>query len=253
VEAAENLGMTVVRVPAYSPHAVAEHTVCLILALNRKLPRSIARSREQNFSLNGLLGFDLYGKTVGIVGTGKIGAIVARIMQGFGCRLLGHDPVENPACLELGMRYVDLPTIARESDVITLHCPLTPQTHHLIDAEFLELAKPGVMLIHTNRGGVIDTRAVINGLKSGKIGSLGLDVYEEEADLFFRDLSGEIIQDDTFARLLTFPNVIMTAHQAFFTREAMTSIAETTLQNIADVEQGAVNRENVVTAQHFHA
>ena len=252
VSAAGELGITVARVPAYSPYAVAEHTVALILALNRRLHRAITRVRDQNFALSGLLGFDLNGKTVGIIGTGKIGTVVARIMDGFGCRLLGHDPFESPACVELGMRYVDLPTIARESDIITLHCPLTPRTHRLIDAEFLRLVKPGVMLINTNRGAVIDTRAVIEALKSHTIGSLGLDVYEEEADLFFRDLSDEILRDDVFARLLTFPNVVVTAHQAFFTREAVTSIAAVTLQNVTDFERGAVVEENLVTPKLFH-
>jgi len=251
LEAAEELGMTVLRVPAYSPHAVAEHTVALMLALNRKLHRAAARVREQNFSLEGLLGFDLHRKIVGIIGTGMIGSVVARIMAGFGCQLLGHDIVENAGCRDLGMRYVALDELARSSDIITLHCPLTPQTHHLVNAGFLELVKPGVLLINTNRGGVIDTRAVIDSLKSGRIGSLGLDVYEEEADLFFRDLSGQIIQDDIFARLLTFPNVMITAHQAFFTREALANIAETTIGNLSDFQSGTINEENRVTARQF--
>jgi D-lactate dehydrogenase len=249
LEAADKLGMTVARVPGYSPYAVAEHTVALILSLNRKLHRSVARVREQNFSLNGLLGFDLHGKTVGVIGTGRIGSLVARIMSGFGCRLLGYDQYHNPDCLALGMEYVELDAIARASDIITLHCPLTPETHRLIDAKFLATVKRGVMLINTSRGGLVHTPAVIEGLKSGQIGLLGLDVYEEEGDLFFRDLSDEIIRDDTFARLLTFPNVIITAHQAFLTREAVTSIAEVTLQNITDFERHQVNDENRVTIQ----
>jgi D-lactate dehydrogenase len=253
LEAADALGLTVVRVPAYSPHAVAEHTIALILALNRKLHRSVARVRERNFALHGLLGFDLHGKTVGVIGTGEIGALVARIMHGFGCRLLGFDVRENPDCTALGMQYVDLPTMARESDIISLHCPLTPQTHRLVDAEFLASVKPGVMLINTSRGGLVDTRAVIDGLKSGRIGFLGLDVYEEESNLFFRDLSDEIIHDDVFARLLTFPNVIVTAHQAFLTREAVASIAATTLQNITDFERGRVKESNLVSLQRVRA
>jgi len=253
VEAAESLKITVARVPAYSPHSVAEHTVALILALNRKLHRSFSRVRDQNFSLDGLLGFDLNAKTVGIVGTGKIGAVLARIMRGFGCRVLGSDPIENSECVALGMEYVDSATLARESDIISLHCPLTPATHHIISASFIQAAKSGVMLINTSRGALIDTSAVIGGLKSGRIGALGLDVYEEEADLFFRDLSGKIIQDDIFARLLTFPNVIVTAHQAFFTQEALGEIANVTLQNVSDFEAGAVRPENLVTSRLIKA
>ncbi len=249
--AAEQHGITVARVPAYSPYAVAEHTFALILALNRKLHRAVARVREQNFSLNGLLGFDMHGKTMGVIGTGKIGAIVARIAAGFGCHLLGHDPHENPDCRALGMTYVDLPRLAAESDIITLHCPLTPQTRHLVNEEFLNMVKSGVMLINTNRGAVIDARAVIDALKRGVVGALGIDVYEEEADLFFRDLSDTIIRDDIFARLTTFPNVIITAHQAFLTHEAVANIAATTIRNITNFEQGGVAHENRVTAQHF--
>jgi D-lactate dehydrogenase len=251
VAAAAEFGVTVLRVPAYSPYAVAEHTIALLLALNRKLHRAVTRVREQNFSLNGLLGFDLHGKTVGIVGTGRIGSVVARILAGFGCRLLAHDPSVNPACRELGVEYVSLEQLARESDIITLHCPLTPQTYRLINADVLQQVKPGVMLINTNRGAVIDTRAVIDALKCGRIGALGLDVYEEEADLFFHDLSGEIIQDDVFARLLTFPNVIITAHQAYFTREALANIAQTTMQNIADFERGGAPAQSRVTVEQL--
>ena len=238
LDIAATLGMKVVRVPAYSPHAVAEHTVGLLLALNRKFHRAFNRVREGNFALDGLLGFDLHGKTVGIIGTGKIGAVVARILHGFGCELLGYDVMRNPECEEMGLQYVELPELFQRADIITLHCPLTPQTHHLIDTEAIALMKKGVVLINTSRGGLIDTRAVIRGLKSGKIGYLGLDVYEEEEDLFFEDHSGQVIQDDVFARLLTFPNVLITAHQAFFTETALTRIAETTLQNLADLEVG---------------
>jgi D-lactate dehydrogenase len=236
--AAEAAGLTVARVPAYSPHAVAEHTVALILTLNRKIHRAYNRVREGNFSLDGLLGFDLRGKTVGIVGTGLIGEVVVRIMNGFGCRVLAHDPKPNPRCMAMGLEYVDVDVLLAQSDIITLHCPLTPATHHLINDRALAHLKPGAMLINTSRGAVIDTQAVIRGLKDGVIGSLGLDVYEEEADLFFEDLSDRIIPDDVFARLLTFPNVLITGHQAFFTEEALTAIAETTIANITAFEHG---------------
>lgn len=234
--AAEAAGIAIARVPAYSPHAVAEHTVAMMLTLNRKTHRAYNRVREGNFALEGLLGFDLHGKTVGIVGTGRIGEVVARILAGFGCKLLAHDPYPSPACTALGVRYVDLDALFNESDVITLQCPLTPQTHHLIDAEALAKMKRGVMLINASRGAVVDTRALIEGLKSGVIGSVGLDVYEEEADLFFQDLSSSFIPDDIFARLLTFPNVLITGHQAFFTEEALSAIAETTIANVTAFE-----------------
>nr|CAD6409717.1 2-hydroxyacid dehydrogenase [Rhizobium sp. Q54] len=230
--AAEALGIAVARVPAYSPHAVAEHTMAIILALNRKIHRAYNRVREGNFALDGLLGFDLNGKTMGIVGTGKIGAVLARIASGFGCKLLGHDVRPNPECEALGMAYVGRDELFRRSDIVSLNCPLTPDTRHMINAETLPVLKPGVMLINTSRGAVIDAQAAIAGLKDGTIGSLGLDVYEEEADLFFEDLSNEVLRDDVFARLLTFPNVLITGHQAFFTREALEAIAETTIGNI---------------------
>jgi D-lactate dehydrogenase len=229
---AQALGLTIVRVPAYSPAAVAEHTVGLMLALNRKIHRAYNRVREGNFALEGLLGFTFYDRTVGVVGTGQIGTLVARMLRGFGCRLLAYDPFPNPACEALGVRYVSLPELFAASDIVTLHCPLTPETHHLIDAQALHQMQPGVMLINTGRGALIDTRAVIVALKSKKLGYLGMDVYEEEADLFFEDLSEEVIQDDVFARLLTFPNVLITGHQGFFTAEALQSIAETTLANL---------------------
>lgn len=232
LEAARTLAIRIARVPAYSPHAVAEHTLALILALNRKIHRAYNRVREGNFALEGLLGFDLKGKTVGIVGTGKIGETVTRILAGFGCELLVNDPVENPECLALGARYVPLAQLLAQSDIVTLHCPLTPETHHMIRDETLASLKRGMMLVNTSRGAVIETSAAIRGLKRGIIGSLGLDVYEEEADLFFEDLSGSFIRDDVFARLLTFPNVLITGHQAFFTREALARIAETTIDNI---------------------
>lgn len=235
---ARDLGMAVVRVPAYSPYAVAEHAVALMMALNRKIYRAYNRVKEGNFSLEGLMGFDMKGKTVGIIGTGKIGAVVARILHGFGCTLLAYDPYPDSTCQEkLGVRYVDLPELLTQSDIITLHCPLTPQTYHLIDEQAVAKMKPGVMLINTSRGTVIETTAVIRGLKSEKIGYLGLDVYEEEADLFFEDLSGRIIQDDVFTRLLTFPNVVVTGHQGFFTREALENIAQITLANVTEFER----------------
>lgn len=238
LETAKALGIQVVRVPAYSPYAVAEHAVGLILALNRKLYRAYNRVRDDNFSLDGLVGFDLHGKTVGVVGTGKIGECFARIMKGFGCNLLAYDIQQNPACLDLGMSYVELPKLLAESDVVSLHCPLNPATKHLVNAQSVQCFKPGAMLINTSRGGLIDTQAVIDALKSGQLGYLGIDVYEREGDLFFEDLSDTVIQDDTFQLLQSFPNVVITAHQAFFTREALSSIADITLSNITQIEAG---------------
>lgn len=235
--AAAARGLTVGRVPAYSPHAVAEHTVALVLTLNRKTHRAFNRVRDGNFALEGLLGFDLFGKTVGIVGTGLIGATLARIMIGFGCRVIAHDPRPNPECLALGVVYVGIAPLLAESDIVTLQCPLTAATHHLIDDAAIAGLKRGAMLINTSRGGLIDTRAAIRGLRSGAIGGLGLDVYEEEAGLFFEDLSGSILSDDVFTRLLTFPNVLITGHQAFFTEEALRAIAEATVANITSFEQ----------------
>jgi len=234
--AALHLGLTIVRVPAYSPYAVAEHAVALILSLNRKVHRAYNRVREGNFSIEGLLGFDLHGATVGVIGTGRIGAIFAQIMRGFGCRLIGYDAYQNSTCLEMGMTYVQISELFAQSDIISLHCPLNPDSHHLINTEAIAQMKTGAMLINTSRGGLIDTQAAINGLKSGAIGYLGIDVYEQEADLFFEDLSNEVIQDDIFQRLLTFPNVIVTGHQAFFTSQALANIAETTLTNITEFE-----------------
>lgn len=248
--AAREHRIKVARVPAYSPHAVAEHTIGLILALNRKIHRAYNRVREGNFALDGLLGFDLHGRTAGVIGTGKIGTNVARILHGFGCRLLAHDVQPSQECMALGASYVELDHLLRHSDIVTLHCPLTPDTYHLIDERaLLELTKPDVMLVNTGRGALVDTRAVIKALKAGAIGSLALDVYEEEEALFFRDLSGEVIQDDVFARLLTFPNVLITAHQAFFTAEAVTNIAETTIANITAFEQGRPLVNEVSTEQ----
>lgn len=246
LDAAAESGLTVARVPAYSPHSVAEHAVALILTLNRKTHRAFNRVREQNFSIEGLMGFDLCGKTVGVVGTGKIGEAFARIMLGFGCRVIAFDPKPSESCAQAGVRYVDLRDLWRESDVVALHCPLTPQTRHLVNAEAFAAMKPGAMLINTSRGAVVDARAAIDALKSGHLGALGIDVYEEEDNLFFRDLSSEVIQDDTFVRLMTFPNVLITAHQGFFTREAVDGIARTTLGNISAFEGDGVDPENLV-------
>lgn len=230
--AAKRLNISVVRVPAYSPHAVAEHAVALILSLNRHLHRACNRTRDGDFSLHGLTGFDLVGKTVGVIGTGQIGATFARIMAGFGCRLLAHDPFPNPDVEALGARYLPLDQVLAESRIVSLHCPLTEHTRHLINQGSLSRMQPGAMLINTGRGALVDTPALIDALKSGQLGYLGLDVYEEEAQLFFEDRSDLPLQDDVLARLLTFPNVVITAHQAFLTREALGAIAQTTLDNI---------------------
>jgi len=236
---AQKLGISVVRVPAYSPHAVAEHAVALILALNRHLHRAYNRTREGDFSLHGLTGFDLVGKTVGVVGTGQIGATFAKIMAGFGCKLLAYDPYPNAQVQALGAEYVSLPHLLAQAQIISLHCPLTEQTRHLINETSLATLQTGAMLINTGRGALVDTPALIESLKSGQLGYLGLDVYEEEALLFFEDRSDLPLQDDVLARLLTFPNVIITAHQAFLTQEALGAIAQTTLDNIAAWAGGA--------------
>lgn len=237
--AAHALGLTVVRVPAYSPHAVAEHAVGLVLALCRHLHRAYNRTREGDFSLHGLTGFDLHGKTVGVVGSGQIGQVFAQIMRGFGCQVLACDPYPNPAIEALGGRFVGLDQLLAESDIISLHCPLNDATRHLVNADSLQRMKRGAMLINTGRGALVDTPALIEALKSGQLGYLGLDVYEEEAEIFFADRSDLPLQDDVLARLLTFPNVIITAHQAFLTREALAAIAGTTLDNIGAWRQGA--------------
>ncbi|MEG7363098.1 2-hydroxyacid dehydrogenase [Pseudomonas citronellolis] len=237
--AARALGLTVVRVPAYSPHAVAEHAVGLVLALCRHLHRAYNRTREGDFSLHGLTGFDLHGKTVGVVGSGQIGQVFAQIMRGFGCQVLAYDPYPSPAIEALGGRFVGLDQLLAESDIISLHCPLNDATRHLVNADSLQRMKRGAMLINTGRGALVDTPALIEALKSGQLGYLGLDVYEEEAEIFFADRSDLPLQDDVLARLLTFPNVIITAHQAFLTREALAAIAGTTLDNIGAWRQGA--------------
>jgi D-lactate dehydrogenase len=237
--AAKELGLSVTRVPAYSPYAVAEHAVALLLALNRKIARASNRVHDLNFSLNGLVGFDLHGKTAGIIGTGKIGRVTAQILRGFGMRVLAYDPFPSPDwAKEFGVEYTDPQTLARESEVISLHTPLTPETHHIVRRETLELVKPGTIIINVSRGALIDTKALIEALKSGRLGGVGLDVYEEEEGVFFEDLSGQILQDDELARLLTFPNVLITAHQAFLTREALAEIARVTVANLLALEKG---------------
>jgi D-lactate dehydrogenase len=243
--AAARLGLPVVRVPEYSPHAVAEHAVGLVLALNRKIHRAYARVREWNFSLDGLVGFDLHGKTVGIVGTGRIGQVTAGIFRGFGCRVLAFDRRPDPGLALAGGRYVELAELFRESDIVSLHVPLTPATHHIIDAAALAAMKQGAVLVNTGRGALIDSRALIDALKSRHLAAAGLDVYEEEEGVFFQDLSDRVLQDDVLARLLTFPNVIVTSHQGFLTREALASIARVTLENVSDFERGAPLRNEV--------
>ena len=238
VPEAKRLGMSVVTVPAYSPEAVAEHTLALILTLNRNTHRAYARVREGDFNLKGLLGFNLNGRTVGLVGTGRIGVATARVLSGLGVQLLGFDVYKNPAFQALGGRYVELDDLYAQSDIISLHCPLTDANHYMINAQSIARMKDGVMVVNTSRGGLIDTEAVIEALKSKKVGHLALDVYEQESDIFFRDLSDEILADDMLSRLLTFPNVLITGHQGFFTEEAMTQIAEVTLANVAAVAGG---------------
>ena len=237
--AAAKHGIAVVRVPAYSPHAVAEFTIGLLLALDRNIPRAWARVRENNFALDGLIGRNLHGRVAGVVGTGRIGALVARILKlGFGCDVLASDPVVDPALVAIGVRYLAMAELLATAEIVTLHCPLTPITRHLIDAAAIAAAPPRVMIVNTSRGALIDTKALIDGLKQRKIGGAALDVYEQEGDLFYADLSNEIIDDDVFQRLLTFPNVIVTGHQAFLTEEALTAIAETTLASVANFAAG---------------
>lgn len=245
LKAAAEVGLKIVRVPAYSPYAVAEHVFALLFTLNRKTHRAFNRVREGNFSLEGLLGFDLHGKTVGIIGTGKIGAITAQRFLAFGCRVLAHDVQANPELVAAGVTYADLPALFAQSDIISLHCPLLPSTYHLIDEAALAQMKEGVCLINTSRGGLVDSQAVYRALKTGKIGLLGLDVYEEEGGLFFTDHGQRIIQDDLFMRLTTFPNVLITGHQAFFTEQALANIAETTLGNIREFANGGSCRHEV--------
>jgi D-lactate dehydrogenase len=236
--AAEEAGIRVVRVPAYSPESVAEHALALILTLNRKTHKAYNRVREGNFSLERLTGFNISGKTVGVIGTGRIGTAFARIMSGFNCRILACDKYPSEKLAAVGVEYVEMETLLSVSDIISLHCPLTPETAYLVNRRTLALMKPGVMLINTSRGGLVNTHDVIVSLKSRHVGYLGIDVYEQEEKLFFRDRSEEILQDDEIARLMTFPNVLITAHQAFFTREALEQIAVTTLRNLKEFEEG---------------
>ena len=239
ISAATELGFSITRVPAYSPYAVAEHAIGLLLAINRKIPRANNRVHNLNFSLNALVGFDLHGKTAGIIGTGKIGRVAAEILRGFGMKVLAYDPFPSPDwAKQFQIEYTDLKTLARDSIVISLHTPLLPETHHIICRETLELMRPGVILINVSRGGLIDTKALIQRLKSGKIGGVGLDVYEEEGGIFFEDLSCKILQDDDLARLLTFRNVLITSHQAFLTYDALAEIARVTVTNLTAFSQG---------------
>ncbi len=248
--AADKLKITLMRVPAYAPAAIAEYAVALMLTLNRHIHQAYNRVREGNFDLNNLIGFNMSGKTVGIVGTGKIGTALAHIMKGFGCELLGYDVYHNPTCIELGLRYTDLPTLLAQSDIISIHCPLTPETKHLVNEQTIQLMKPGTMLINTARGAIVDASAVIEALKKkDRLSYFGMDVYEEEGPLLFSDQSSTIIQDDVFERLTTLPNVVVTGHQAFLTREALTQIADVTLGNISDFEAGSPKAENIVTAR----
>lgn len=238
LEAAAELGITVVRVPAYSPEAIAEHTVGMMLSLNRRIHRAYQRTRDANFSLEGLTGFNMHNRTAGIIGTGKIGLATLRILKGFGMKLLAYDPYPNQAVLDLGAEYVDLATIYANSDVISLHCPLTANNHYLLNEAAFSQMKDGVMIINTSRGALIDSAAAINALKQGRIGALGMDVYENERDLFFEDKSNDVIQDDIFRRLSSCHNVLFTGHQAFLTEEALISISETTLHNIQEIASG---------------
>ncbi|MBU1312069.1 MAG: 2-hydroxyacid dehydrogenase [Gammaproteobacteria bacterium] len=243
---AKALGIRIARVPAYSPEAVAEHTIGMMLCLNRKLHKAYNRVRDDNFALDGLLGFNLFGKTVGLIGTGRIGQATARILHGFGCQLLCHDIAPSSVLTELGARYVPLAELYAQSDIISLHCPLTPDTKHLINHYSIGSMKDGVMLINTSRGALIDSKAVIDGLKNRKIGYLGLDVYEQEADLFFENLSEQMIDDEIFKRLLTFPNVLITGHQAFFTKEALQEICQVTSDNLLAFASNTVTGNELV-------
>ena len=254
LQAAKRLGIAVARVPEYSPHAIAEHAVALLLALNRKLVRATQRVRDGNFLLEGLVGFDLFGKTVGVVGTGKIGATFARIMHGFGCRLLASDPVRNEALAkELGLEYCDFPVLLEQSDIVSLHLPLTPESWHLINADSIGRLKRGATLINTGRGGLIETEALIAALKSGGVGAAGLDVYEEEEGVFFADHSGTVLTDEKLAWLLMCPNVLITAHQAFLTKEALQQLAVVTVRNLRALANGEVPGQADVDGQQWLA
>lgn len=251
LEVAKRLGLKIVRVPAYSPHAIAEHGVALLLALDRKIPKAYNRVRDLDFSLEGLMGFDLFEKTVGVIGTGKIGEVFAKIMLGFGCKVLAFDLHPDSEMQKAGVTYVTLAELFQRSDIISLHVPLTPETKHIIDAGALAQMKKGVYLLNTGRGALIDTSALIAGLKTGHVGAAGLDVYEEEEGIFYQNLSNQVLQDDVLARLLTFPNVLVTSHQAFFTHEAVTNIATTTLENITEFEKGLSLKNEVRAETHL--
>ncbi|WP_096086026.1 2-hydroxyacid dehydrogenase [Agaribacterium haliotis] len=246
LEAAKARGITVCRVPEYSPHTVAEHAVALIMDLNRNIHRAFNRIRENDYSLQGLQGFEIHGKTVGVIGTGIIGSTFANLMSGFGCRILGYDPGQNERFAKIG-DYVELDKLLNESDIVSLHCPLLPATRHIVNADSINKMKDGVMIINTSRGALVDTPAVIDALKTGKVGWLGLDVYEDEAGLFFEDNSNRILTDDVLARLLTFPNVVITGHQAFFSREALKTIADTTIANVEAFAEQRLEEKNTVS------
>ena len=248
LSAAEEFGLPVVRVPAYSPNAISEFTVGLILTLGRQIHRAYNRVRENNFELDGLRGFEIRDKTVGVFGTGKIGAAVVKNLSGFGPRILAYDLYHNPE-IERLVEYIDEPIdLIRQADILTFHMPLTPDTYHIVNEETIPYLKDGVFIVNTSRGGLLDTSAVVEGLKSGKIGYLAIDVYEVEEDLFFQDLSSEIVADDVFARLQTFPNVLVTGHQAFLTDRALRNIAETTLSNITEIEETSQSQNQVTLA-----
>ena len=249
IETACNKNIKVLRVPAYSPTTVAEHAVALILTLNRKTHKAYNRVREGNFSIERLVGFELSGKTVGVIGTGRIGTAFATIMKGFGCHVIATDKYPNKALQDNGVSYCSLNELFEKSDIISLHCPLTPETNQIINKNSISLMKKGVMLINTSRGKLVDTDAIIKGLKDGQIGYLGIDVYEQEENLFFKDLSEMVILDDKISRLMTFPNVLVTAHQAFFTDVALTQIAQTTIQNLSDFENEKINPQNQVCSK----
>jgi D-lactate dehydrogenase len=249
IESAHNHHITVLRVPAYSPNAVAEHAVALMLTLNRKTHKAYNRVREGNFSIERLVGFDIAGKTVGVIGTGKIGATFATIMKGFGCNIIAYDLYPSKSLVAAGIVYHTLEEVFKQSDIVSLHCPLTPETYQLINKKNLGLMKMGAMLINTSRGKLVDTDAAIDALKEGRLGYLGIDVYEQEEKLFFKDLSEMVILDDKIARLMSFPNVLVTAHQAYFTDNALVQIAQTTLKNINDFEMGSTNKQNEITLE----
>ncbi|MGV0925573.1 2-hydroxyacid dehydrogenase [Empedobacter tilapiae] len=246
LEAAKEFGIKVCRVPAYSPEAVAEHTMAMLLTLNRKTHKAYNRVREQNFALNGLLGFNLFQKTIGIVGTGKIGKAFINIAKGFGCKIIAYDLYPDQELMNNGVEYVELDKLFKSSDIISLHCPLTPENHYMINQETIAMMKDGVTIINTSRGGLINTHEAIESLKNHKIGYLGIDVYEQEEKLFFKDLSAEIIQDDMIQRLMSFPNVLVTAHQAFFTQEALEQISEITMRSISEIKEKGSTDEVVM-------